>query len=103
MWLALRAACGVQIGSPADLVGVTQPVFAHDALQTTHMTRARKWLLGVGAASVAMMHGQFAYASASGTLAGTTTIDGLRYHTDDGTKVTVEHATVDLQPWALLG
>jgi len=95
------------------------------------VTRARKWLVGVGAAIVAliivlaallfwvlytpsglrfaldrgvvMMHGQFAFTSASGTLAGTTTIDGLRYHTDDGTKVSVEHASVDLRPWALLG
>jgi len=95
------------------------------------VTRARKWLIGTGAAivaivivlvallfwvlytpsglrfaldrGVAMMHGQFAYASASGSLAGTTTIDGLRYHSDDGTRLTVEHATVDLRPWALLG
>lgn len=95
------------------------------------MTRARKWLIGILAAvlaivvmlvallswvlytpsglrfalnrGVAMMHGQLAYASASGTLAGTTTIDGLRYHTEDGTKVAIEHASVDLRPWALLG
>jgi translocation and assembly module TamB len=93
--------------------------------------RARKWLLGVVAAilvivvvlvallswvlytpsglrfaldrGVALMHGQIAYASASGTLAGTTTIDGLRYHPDDGTQVTIDHASVDLRPWALLG
>ena len=95
------------------------------------MTRAREWLLGIAAAivaivvvlvallswvlytpsglrfaldrGVAMMHGQLAYASASGTLAGTTTIDGLRYHTSDGTKVAIAHASVDLRPWALLG
>ncbi len=95
------------------------------------MTRARKWLVGVGAAivalvivlvtvlswilytpsglrfaldrGVAMLHGRFAYASADGTLAGTTTINGLRYHDDDGTQLTIEHATVDLRPWALLG
>ncbi|MBU6417254.1 MAG: hypothetical protein KJS83_08810, partial [Xanthomonadaceae bacterium] len=84
------------------------------------MSRARKWLIGIGAAiavlavvlaallfwvlytssglrfaldrGVTLMHGQFAYDSASGTLAGTTTIDGLRYRTGDGTKLTVEHA-----------
>ena len=95
------------------------------------MTRARKWLLGIVVAivaivivlaaslswvlytpsglrfaldrGVAMMHGQLAYASASGTLAGTTTIDGLRYHTGDGTKVAIDRASVDLRPWALLG
>jgi translocation and assembly module TamB len=95
------------------------------------VTRARKWLLGVVATivaivvvlaallfwvlytpsglrfaldrGVAMMHGQLAYTRASGTLAGTTTIDGLRYHTEGGTKVAIEHASVDLRPWALLG
>jgi len=30
MWLTQWAACGVQIGSPADLVGVTQSAFARD-------------------------------------------------------------------------
>jgi translocation and assembly module TamB len=95
------------------------------------VTRARKWLIGIGAAigalivvlvalvawllytpsglrfaldrGVALMHGQFAYARAGGTLAGTTTIEGLRYHTGDGTKIAIAHATVDLRPWALLG
>ena len=95
------------------------------------MTRRRKWLLGVGAAiaalvvvlvallfwvlytpsglrfalnrGVAMMHGQLAYASASGTLVGTTTIDGLRYRDEAGTTAAIEHASVDLRPWALLG
>jgi translocation and assembly module TamB len=93
--------------------------------------RRRKWLVGIGAVigalivvsvallfwvlytpsglrfalnrGVAMMDGQFAYASASGTLAGTTTIDGLRYRDKTGTTATVEHASVDLRPWALLG
>src|SRR6185312_14637746 len=82
------------------------------------VTRRRKWLTGIGAAiaalivvlvallfwvlytpsglrfaldrGVAMMHGQLAYASANGTLAGTTTIE-------------IDHASVDLRPWALLG
>jgi translocation and assembly module TamB len=95
------------------------------------VTRARKWLLGAGVAivaivivlvallswilytpsglrfaldrGVAMMHGQLSYTSASGTLVGTTTVDGLRYHTDDGTRLAIEHASVDLRPWALLG
>ncbi len=95
------------------------------------MTRRRKWLLGIGAAigalivvlvallfwvvytpsglrfaldrGVAMMDGQLAYAGASGTLAGTTTIDGLRYRDKGGTTITIEHASVDLRPWALLG
>ncbi|MBN8736822.1 MAG: translocation/assembly module TamB domain-containing protein [Xanthomonadales bacterium] len=95
------------------------------------MTRARKWLLGIGTAivallvlaamalawllytpsglrfaldrGVAMMHGQFAYASASGTLAGETTLTGLRYRDADGTTLQVEHAVLDLQPWSLLG
>lgn len=95
------------------------------------MTRARKWLVGVGAAiivvivvlvallfwvlytpsglrfaldrGVAMMHGQVAYASASGTLAGTTRIDGLRYRDKTGTTVAIDRASVDLRPWALLG
>lgn len=95
------------------------------------MTRARKWLIGVGAAivaliiaclaalfwllytpsglrfaldrGVAMMHGRVAYANASGTLAGTTTINRLRYRDVDGTLVSVEQATVALRPWALLG
>ena len=95
------------------------------------MTRTRKWLIGSGAAigalavvllavlvwllytpsglrfaldrGVAMMHGRLAYASAGGTLAGTTTIKGLRYRSDDGTRLNVGHATVALRPWALLG
>ena len=95
------------------------------------MSHARKWLLGVAAAvvamvivlaallswvlytpsglrfaldrGVAMMQGQVAYSSASGTLAGTTTINGLHYRTDDGTRLSVEHATLGLRPWALLG
>ena len=95
------------------------------------MTRRRKWLTGIGAAiaalivvlvallfwvlytpsglrfaldrGVAMMHGQLAYASANGTLAGTTTIDGLHYRDESGTTVAIEHASVDLRPWALLG
>lgn len=95
------------------------------------MTRPRKWLLGIGIAvvvlivafivalswliytpsglrfaldrGVAMMHGQFAYANASGTLAGETTINGLRYHDGSGDTLQIKHAVVDLQPWALLG
>jgi translocation and assembly module TamB len=95
------------------------------------VTRARKWLYGTVAALVAIvivlvallswvlytpsglrfaldrgvatMHGQLAYTRASGTLAGTTTIDGLRYHTSDGTQVAIDRASVDLRPWALLG
>ncbi|HKU79229.1 MAG TPA: hypothetical protein VJQ42_05250 [Rhodanobacteraceae bacterium] len=95
------------------------------------MTRRRKWLLGIGAAiaalivvlvallfwvlytpsglrfaldrGVAMMHGQLAYANASGTLAGTTTINGLRYRDKGGTTVAIAHASVDLRPWASLG
>ena len=95
------------------------------------MTRRRKWLIGIGAAiaaliivlaallfwvlytpsgmrfalnrGVAMMDGRLAYASASGTLAGTTKIDGLRWRDKTGTTVTVDHASVDLRPWALLG
>ncbi len=95
------------------------------------MIRARKWLLGAGITigvlivacvallawllyttsglhfaldrGVAMMHGRLVYANASGTLAGTTTIDGLRYRETSGTTVRIEHASVDLRPWALLG
>lgn len=95
------------------------------------MTRARKWLLGVGIAigvlivaivialawllytpsglrfaldrGVALMHGQFAYAQASGTLAGETTISGLRYHDASGDTLQIKRAVVGLQPWALLG
>jgi translocation and assembly module TamB len=95
------------------------------------VTRARKWLAGIGAAiiaivvvlvallfwvvytpsglrfaldrGVAMMHGQLAYTSASGTLVGTTRINGLRYHTSDGTRVVIDRASVELRPWALLG
>jgi translocation and assembly module TamB len=95
------------------------------------VTRKRKWLIGLGAAiaalivvlvallfwalytpsglrfalnrGVAMMDGRLAYTSASGTLAGTTTIDGLRYRDKGGTTIAIEHASVDLRPWALLG
>ncbi|MGH8183588.1 MAG: translocation/assembly module TamB domain-containing protein [Rhodanobacteraceae bacterium] len=95
------------------------------------MTRARKWLLGIGIAifalivavviafawllytpsglrfaldrGVAMMHGQFAYAGASGTLSGETTLDGLRYRDDSSDVLRVRHATLTLKPWALLG
>jgi translocation and assembly module TamB len=95
------------------------------------MTRARKWILGIGVVAfvlvialvvafawlihtpsglrfaldrgVAMMQGQFAYASASGTLAGETTINGLSYHDDRGDTLQVRRAVVELQPWALLG
>ncbi|MER3547212.1 MAG: pathogenicity protein, partial [Rhodanobacteraceae bacterium] len=95
------------------------------------MTRARKWLLEIGLAiiallallviflawllytpsglrfalnrGVALMHGQFAYASASGTLAGKTTIHDLRYRDDSGDVLRIDSAVVDLQPWALLG
>lgn len=95
------------------------------------MTRARKWIIAIGSAlatlsvalaialvwlfytsaglhfalnrGVAITHGQFTYASASGTLAGETTLAGLHYKSADGTTLHVEHATLDLQPWALLG
>jgi hypothetical protein len=36
MWLALRAAFGVQIGNPADLAGVTQSAVARDASGNLH-------------------------------------------------------------------
>ena len=95
------------------------------------MTRARKWLFGTAAVIIALlvllaiffawllytqsglrfaldrgvatMQGQFSYAGASGTLAGKTTIHDLRYHDDSGDVLHVDSATVDLQPWALLG
>jgi translocation and assembly module TamB len=52
---------------------------------------------------VAMMHGQLAYASANGTLAGETSIDGLHYRDGNGDTLDIPHATLDLRPWALLG
>ena len=95
------------------------------------MSRTRKWLLGVGIAVLALfaalfaalawvlytpsglrfaldrgaavMHGQFAYAGANGTLAGETTIMGLRWRDAAGDTLHIDHAIVDLQPWALLG
>jgi translocation and assembly module TamB len=95
------------------------------------MTRKRKWLVGIGIAvlvliaaffaalawvlytpsglrfaldrGAAMMHGQFAYSGASGTLAGETAIDGLRWRDTAGDTLRIDHAVVDLQPWALLG
>ncbi|HJU07857.1 MAG TPA: pathogenicity protein, partial [Rhodanobacteraceae bacterium] len=95
------------------------------------MTRARKWIAGIGIAivallvllaiffawllytpsglrfaldrGVALMHGQFSYASASGTLAGETIIHDLRYHDDSGDVLHVDSAIVGLQPLALLG
>lgn len=94
------------------------------------MARTRKWLLTVSIAifallvlcaialawllytssglrfalgrGVALTHGQFTYASASGTLAGETTLSGLRYRDADGTALLIRQATLDLQPWALL-
>jgi translocation and assembly module TamB len=94
------------------------------------VTRPRKWLIGILAAvgtlavvcvvlvfwllytssglrfaldrGVAMMHGQFAYASASGTLAGETTVTGLHYRDNSGDTLSIERATLDLRPWALL-
>jgi translocation and assembly module TamB len=94
------------------------------------MTRARKWLLRIGIAfgvlaaivviaaswllyttaglhfalnrGVAITHGQFSYATASGTLGGEATLAGLQYKNGDGTALRIEHATLDLQPWALL-
>ncbi|HET7561352.1 MAG TPA: translocation/assembly module TamB domain-containing protein [Rhodanobacteraceae bacterium] len=94
------------------------------------MTRTRKWLLRIGIAvgalvaviviaatwllyttpglhfaldrGVAITHGQFTYANASGTLAGEAKLAGLHYRNDDGTTLRIEHATLDLQPWALL-
>ncbi len=94
------------------------------------MTRRSKWLARIGIAAlvliaacfaalawvlytpsglrfaldrgVAMMHGQFAYASASGTLAGETTITGLRWRDAAGDTLSIDHAVVGLQPWALL-
>ncbi|MGH8190580.1 MAG: translocation/assembly module TamB domain-containing protein, partial [Rhodanobacteraceae bacterium] len=95
------------------------------------MTRTRKWLLGIAIAiavlivaffaalswviytpsglrfaldrGVGFMHGQLAYTSASGTLAGETTINGLRFRDASGDVVQVRRAMVELQPWALLG
>jgi translocation and assembly module TamB len=93
------------------------------------VTRAHKWWLGVGCAlgvlvialavllvwllytapglrfaldrGVALTHGQFIYAHASGTLAGTAVVTGLRYHDADGNALGIQRATLDLQPWAL--
>ncbi|MGH8117592.1 MAG: translocation/assembly module TamB domain-containing protein [Rhodanobacteraceae bacterium] len=93
------------------------------------MSAARKWLIGIGAAvaalivalaillawiaytpsglrfvldrGVAMMHGQFAYTRSSGSLAGGTTIDGLRYRDDSGDVLTIRHVALNLRPWAL--
>lgn len=95
------------------------------------MTRGRKWLTGIGITvlvviaaffaamawvlytpsglrfaldrGVGMMHGRLAYASASGTLAGVTTVTGLRWRDEAGDTLSVRHAVVDLQPWSLLG
>ncbi|HEX7325570.1 MAG TPA: translocation/assembly module TamB domain-containing protein [Rhodanobacteraceae bacterium] len=95
------------------------------------MKRTRKWLLGIGSAlavlvlavavllawllytpsglrfaldrGVAMLHGEFAYGTASGTLAGEATLTGLRYHDAEGDRLRVKTATLALQPWALLG
>ncbi len=95
------------------------------------MSRAPKWLMGTFAAigalmvvlavllwwllytpsglrfaldrGVAMMHGQLAYASASGTLAGETSIDGLHYRDGSGDKLNIRNARLNLRPWALLG
>jgi translocation and assembly module TamB len=95
------------------------------------VTRARKWLVGIGAAlavivivaaallswilytpsglrfaldrGVALTHVQFGYARASGTLAGTVTVDGLRYRDDSGDVLAIRSVVIDLQPWALLG
>jgi translocation and assembly module TamB len=94
------------------------------------MTRARKWLLRTGITigvlvaliaiaatwllytaaglhfalnrGVALTHGQFTYASASGTLGGEAKLAGLHYKNNDGTTLRIEHATLDLQAWALL-
>lgn len=95
------------------------------------MTRARRWLLRIGTAVAALLvvcalaltwllhttaglhfalargvaatHGQFGYVSASGTLAGTTSLAGIQYKNTDGTTLRIDHATLQLQPWALLG
>ncbi|HEX5354183.1 MAG TPA: translocation/assembly module TamB domain-containing protein [Rhodanobacteraceae bacterium] len=95
------------------------------------MSRARKWLVGVGASlcalviaivallfwllytssglrfaldrGVAMMHGGFSYASASGTLAGQPTVTDLRYSDAGGDALHIRTATLRLRPWALLG
>ncbi len=95
------------------------------------MTRTHKWLIGAGAVlgsllvalvaafawllytpsglrfaldrGVALMHGQFAYADARGTLAGETALEGLRYRDDSGDVLQVQRATIALSPWALLG
>ncbi|TAM93834.1 MAG: pathogenicity protein, partial [Rhodanobacteraceae bacterium] len=94
------------------------------------MTRALKWLLGcciaiaasIGVVAVAfvwllytssglrfaldrgvaMMHGQFAYAGASGTLAGEARVMGLRYRDDSGDVLRIRDAVIDLRPRALL-
>jgi len=95
------------------------------------VTRARQWIAGIGIAiaallvllaiffawllytpsglrfaldrGVALTHGQFSYADASGTLAGQTTLHDLRYQDDSGNVLHVDSAIVDLQPLALLG
>src|SRR5690348_13592118 len=95
------------------------------------MARARKWIVGIGIAiialvvllaifftwllytpaglrfaldrGVALMHGQFSIANASGALAGEVAIHGLRYHDDSGDALKIESAVVDLQLRALLG
>ncbi|TAN07279.1 MAG: pathogenicity protein [Rhodanobacteraceae bacterium] len=95
------------------------------------MTRARQWWLGTGAAigvvalllavllvwlvytpsglrfalnrGNALLHGQFTYASASGTLGGTAHLTGLYYRDASGDVLRVSRATISLRPWALLG
>jgi translocation and assembly module TamB len=52
--------------------------------------------------AAALTHGDFAYASADGTLAGSATLTGLRYRDADGLRLAVASATVALRPWALL-
>lgn len=94
------------------------------------MSRTRKWLLGIGITvgallavvaivlgwllytpsglrfalnlGVAATDGQFAYAHATGTLAGEAVITDLHYRDEDGTTTRIERAAVDLQPWELL-
>ncbi|HEU0276481.1 MAG TPA: translocation/assembly module TamB domain-containing protein [Rhodanobacteraceae bacterium] len=81
------------------VVGVPLVALAGTAAWLVYTPSGLRFALDRG---VALMHGRFAYASASGTLAGTTTIDGLRYRDADGTRLEVAHASVELRPWALL-
>lgn len=88
-WL-LRTGIGIGVLVALVIIGATWLLYTTSGLQ---------FALDRG---VAITHGQFSYASASGTLAGEATLTGLNYKSDDGTTLQISHATLDLQPWALL-